>query len=64
MVSSGSIHRKETRINRLLTGPLFLVKECFRQSFETVSKGGRSVKIKAGDGFNRRHTYGMSRVEI
>jgi hypothetical protein len=32
--------------------------------WEAVSKRGSSVKIKAGDHFNRRHTWSMSRIEM
>jgi hypothetical protein len=39
-------------------------REVNKQFCEPVSKRSRSVKIKAGDYFNRRHTYRMSRIEM
>ena len=34
------------------------------ESIESVSKRFSSVKIKANDHFNRRHTGSMSRIEM
>jgi hypothetical protein len=39
-------------------------REVNTQFCEPVSKRSRSVKIKAGDYFNRRHTCHMSRIEM
>jgi hypothetical protein len=39
-------------------------REVNKQFCEPVSKRSRSVKIKAGDYFNRRHTCRMSRIEM
>jgi hypothetical protein len=39
-------------------------REVNTQFCEPVSKRLSSVKIKAGDHFNRRHTYRMSRIEM